>query len=403
VTVSSGAGLVLAGILSAALAVPAAAQDNVARRLRENQERLEAIRRERDQASAELEALRSRMRDLAGELVSIDRQKTMTTRIVNELDRQIGQMNTQLDTATIELLLAQDAHAEKRAVLEQRLVEIYKRGPLWIFEVLLAAESFGDLLSRYKYLYLVSRQDRALVGEIEILRDRIAHQRTQMVRLKGELGHRRDERSDELLRYYSLERQRQRTLRDAEHNRAITATRLDSLERDEQRLSNIITALEAERRRALARGATAPATSTLSDRDVGRLDWPAEGRVVYRMGFQRGPNNTRLSNNGVGIALPIGTPVKAVAAGAVGHAGLLGTYGMAVIINHGGGYYTSYLYLSELKVQYRDWVEAGDVIGLSGGAASEVGPHIEFQLYQSQGEGASITLDPLLWLKSAGR
>ena len=45
------------------------------------------------------------------------------------------------------------------------------------FQVLLAAESFGDLLSRYKYLYLTSEQDRALVTDVEKLRNRVVHQR----------------------------------------------------------------------------------------------------------------------------------------------------------------------------------------------------------------------------------
>ena len=70
-------------------------------------------------------------------------------------------------------MLAQDALDEKHAVLERRLVDIYKRGALYGYQVLLAAESFGDLLSRYKYLYLVSRQDRTLTDEMNRLRNRI--------------------------------------------------------------------------------------------------------------------------------------------------------------------------------------------------------------------------------------
>ena len=92
-----------------------------------------------------------------------------TQRIVNEIERQIGGLATQLDRSSAELALAEDNLAERQAVLERRLADIYKRGPLYTFQVLLAAESFGDLLSRYKYLYLTSRQDRALVTDVEKL------------------------------------------------------------------------------------------------------------------------------------------------------------------------------------------------------------------------------------------
>ena len=96
---------------------------------------------------------------------------------MNEIERQIGGLASQLDRSSAELILAEDNLAERRAVLERRLVDIYKRGPLYTFQALFAAESFGDLLSRYKYLYLTSRQDRALVTDVEKLRNRVVTER----------------------------------------------------------------------------------------------------------------------------------------------------------------------------------------------------------------------------------
>src|SRR5207247_302555 len=111
---------------------------------------------------------------LSDELATTERQNGTSNRIVNELDRQINSLSDQIDRTTVDLLLAQDALEEKRAVLERRLVDIYKRGPLYAYQVLLAAESFGDLLSRYKYLYLVSRQDRLLANDMFKLQRRSA-------------------------------------------------------------------------------------------------------------------------------------------------------------------------------------------------------------------------------------
>ena len=113
----------LATLLCLAVARPARAQA-VDRDLRENQRRLEEIQRERDQLQAELARLRGRAQGIAGELGNLERQKGVTGRLVNELDRLIGSMRGQLDTVTLELILAQDALAEKRAVLERRLADI---------------------------------------------------------------------------------------------------------------------------------------------------------------------------------------------------------------------------------------------------------------------------------------
>ena len=94
--------------------------------------------------------MRTQVHSLSDELANIERQKETTNRIVNELDRQIYALSDQIDRTTVDLLLAQNALAEKRAVLERRLVDISRRGALYGYQVLLAAESFGDLLSRYK-------------------------------------------------------------------------------------------------------------------------------------------------------------------------------------------------------------------------------------------------------------
>src|SRR6185295_7393059 len=176
--------------------------------LRDNQQRLESIRRERSDVEQELERLRTQVHSLSDELANIERQKETTNRIVNELDRQIYALSDQIDRTTVDLLLAQNALAEKRAVLERRLVDISKRGALYGYQVLLAAESFGDLRSRYKYLYLVSRQDRLLANDMSKLQRRIGRERQTLVDGRDVLGRRKNERTVELDRYLSLERER---------------------------------------------------------------------------------------------------------------------------------------------------------------------------------------------------
>jgi septal ring factor EnvC (AmiA/AmiB activator) len=381
----------LALVLALGVVAPAQSQD-IDRQIRANRARLDSIRREREELENELGRLRGRAHDITGELSNIERQKNATNRLVNELDRQIRSMGASLDTVTIDLALTEDALAEKRAILHRRLADIYKRGSLWTFQVILAAESFGDLLSRYKYLYLVSRQDRSLVGAVDTLRRRNVSQRRQLLQIQNELAARRDERSQELERYVTLEQRHQRSLRETRASERVATQRLETLSRDAERLNERIAALERAR---LAAAAT-PGAPTISSRDLGKLDWPVQGDIIYRFGPFRLPNNTVVRQNGVGIRVPVGTPVRAVAGGVVRMAEPYGTYGPSVIVDHGGGFYTLYLYLSEVHVRLDQPVTLGDVVGLSGGQASEEGPHIEFQV---RGEG-SIALDPLNWLKS---
>src|SRR3989441_11592881 len=77
----------------------------------------------------------------------------------------------------------------------------------------------------------------------------------------------------------------------------------------------------------------------------------SQGRIVYQFGTATGPNNTRIPWHGIGIAAPVGTPVRAIAAGTVSLAGPLGTYLTSVLLDHGGGYYTFYGYLNDASVK----------------------------------------------------
>ena len=363
--------------------------------LRDNQRRLEDIRRERTQVEQELERLRTQVHSLSDELANIERQKESTNRIVNELDRQINGLSDQIDRTTVDLLLAQDALKEKRAVLERRLVDIYKRGPLYAYQVLLAAETFGDLLSRYKYLFLVSQQDRLLKNDMSKLRNRIARERQTLVDARDALGRRKTERTDELQRYLTLEHTREASLRETRRSAREAAERLSQLERDERGLNDRVAALERARREAEARG-VARAAASITTADLGQLDWPVDGKVVYQFGTAAGPNNTRIPWHGIGIAAPQGTPVRAIASGTVSLAGRLGTYLTSVLLDHGGGYYSFYGYLNDAAVSKGERVLKGQVIGHVGGEASDRGPHLHFEI---RGQGG-IALDPVNWLKS---
>lgn len=377
---------------------PAAAQQRPTyqQQMQDNQRRLEGIRRERSEVEQELARLRTQAHSLADEIANIEQQKSSTNRIVNELDRQITGLGRQIDQITVDLLIAQDALLEKRAVLERRLVDIYKRGALYSFQVLLAAESFGDLLSRYKYLFLVSRQDRLLTNDMHKLRDRVARQRQLLVDSREALARRRRERTDELGRFLALERVRETNLRETRRSAQEAEQRLSRLERDERSLNDRIVALERARRAAESRG-TATGTGSITTADLGGLDWPVDGggSIIYPFGTTTGPNNTRIPRHGIGIKAPVGAGVRAVAPGTVSLAGPLGLYLTSVLLDHGGGYYTFYAYMNDATVKPGDRVIRGQLIGHVGGASSDEGPHLHFEI---RGQGG-IALDPGNWLR----
>jgi septal ring factor EnvC (AmiA/AmiB activator) len=377
--------------------LPPSAQQS-AERIREQQLELERLRQERRTLEQRMADYRRNAQNVAAERQNLERQAQATARVVRSLDSQLGTLYNEVENVNASLVRSQDELMIKRAILTKRVQEIYKRGPLYTLEALLSAESFGSLVARYKYLHLVAQRDRALLQRVEQLNRQIAEQRAMLVRLQGDVEMNRREKAEEEARLRRLELQRGRTLAQIEAQQRAAQQRLTQISRDEQRLTNVIAALEESRRRAEAaatRAGAAPSASALTTADLGRLDWPVDGSIVYRYGRVVNPNNTSITWNGIGIAAPAGTPVKAIADGEVVFAEQAGTYGLTMIVQHGGGAYSMYASLQEIHVRRGGKVTKGQTLGTVGQADPDLPPRLHFEIRPNGGRA----VDPLDWLR----
>lgn len=397
-------------LLLALLPGDAGAQDQeLARELRESRSRLEETRGERLRLQREMEALRSQVRDVSAELRNVERQISVSRSALAEVQFQVETVTSRIEENTRDLLRTRERLAESQATLNRRLRNVYKRGPLHSVRVLLGADSFSDLLNRYRYLEMLAAYDRSLVRRVEELEGVLVQQNRTLQEDLSELGRLRQQRLQEMAELRQVESSRQAALGRFRSRERVALSRLETLEADEGRLTNLIGDLERqrveqERRRAATPTRTRNLEATpLGPNDVGSLDWPVEGDVVYRFGRDRRSDGTVLRWNGVGIGAPTGTPVRAVRPGRVVLAGPFEGYGPTVILSHGEGIYTLYLYLEEIGVVEGRDVEAGQVLGTVGGADTPEGPHIEFQIRSpAEGTGVPRAQDPLQWLRGRG-
>ena len=308
-------------LLAVALAVPAgraAAQQTglqqAEARLREQRARLDSLRAERQELERRRIVLQSTVHDLSEELDNVNRQVAMTARVVQSLDGQLAAINADVQVTTAELLRAQDELIVKRVVLQRRLADIYKRGALYSSEVLLSASSFADLVARYKYLHLAALRDQALVKRVDALRKQIDRQRGSLVRFQEEIQVNLADKAEEERRLRGLQQEQAQSLTQAKARTRETERRLAALSEDEQRLTDVITQLEAARLKA-ERSSSAKAPSAIKKSGTGTLDWPVKGTLLYSFGRVVNPNNTTVRWNGIGINAAAGAEVRAVAAG----------------------------------------------------------------------------------------
>ena len=115
--------------------------------------------------------------------------------------------------------------------------------------------------------------------------------------------------------------------------------------------------------------------------------WPARGRVIA--GFGTG------GNEGINIALPEGTPVRAAEGGTVAYAGSeLKGYGNLILIRHDNGYVSAYAHNRDLLVKRGDVVRRGQIIANSGRTGNVNAPQLHFEIRRG-----SDPVDPMPYLR----
>ena len=119
--------------------------------------------------------------------------------------------------------------------------------------------------------------------------------------------------------------------------------------------------------------AAAPQAAAEPDSDKPEFRWPARGRIIQ--GFKAG------SSEGIKIALPEGTAVKAAEAGVVAYAGNeLKGYGNLVLIKHPNGFVSVYANNGDISVKRGDTVKRGQLIAKSGQSGNVSSPQLHFEL-----------------------
>jgi septal ring factor EnvC (AmiA/AmiB activator) len=379
-----------------------AAQDpDLSRKIQQSQRRLEQIREERARLQREVGDVRNRVRDAASELANVERRLSASRSVLAEVEFQSDATSTQVRETTRTLVQSQDRLSESHAVLNRRLRDIYKMGPLQTMQVLLGARSFTNLLNRYRYLQRIASFDRALVDRVQDLESELANQNEALQDRMALLGSLRQDRVTEVVQLRSVESERQSALQQYRSRELSASTMIDELDADESRMNTLIEDLE-ERRREIEAARARAGGAAIRPEDAGSLDWPLQGDVIYRFGRDQRPNGTVIRWNGIGVSAAPGTPVRAVKSGTVVLAGPFEGYGTTVMISHGDGFYTLYLYLEELGVVEGREVATGQVVGTVGGVDTPEGPHLEFQIRAPVDGGSPQAQDPLQWLRPAG-
>jgi len=351
--------------------------EDLSEKLSEKESKLSEVRERKGVLTTTI----SRYRD---EIEALTKEVALLRAREEEVRVRLEAKQAELDTAVAELEQAKRHLAKvkarlKRALvaLREHLVAIYQAGSPDVLSVIVSSEGFDELVDRSEYLSRINGLDEAVVLRVRDLRDEIKHTVARLRTTKNRIEAARDAIAVEeqaLAGARAAVQSRQAELVSARRQREEALSRISE---HEDHLEADMAEISAEIAATLQSSASAPLPAGPIRYGSGQLIWPVDGPVVSGFGMRWGR-----MHEGIDIAVPAGTPIRAAASGSVvlvQSEAESGGYGNFTCLDHGGGLQTCYAHQSSFAVTSGS-VSQGDVIGYVGCTGHCYGDHLHFEV-----------------------
>jgi murein DD-endopeptidase MepM/ murein hydrolase activator NlpD len=328
--------------------------------------------------SSDIQAASSEIDVLEGDIGALGERIARLERDLAAHRARLARLQDLFDEQTRELEHLKREYATAQRILETRLVQLYQEGDADSFEVLLQVQSLGDLLDQIEYFDSVGRQDQAISNQIGTLKTEVRIARVRTRATKAEVAEATAILADETAKQVAaraelLARQQALTAARASQSSMLASVRAQRQDNEED-LEKMEAASAAIAARIRAAAGSSSGGSSGSGVSSSGLIWPVNGVVTSGFGPRWGG-----MHEGIDIAAPCGTPIRAAASGSVIYAGWMDGYGNIVVIDHGNGLATAYAHQSALYVG-GGGVSQGQTIGAVGSTGHSTGCHLHFEV-----------------------
>jgi murein DD-endopeptidase MepM/ murein hydrolase activator NlpD len=386
-----------AALLAAAAALivllasaPAPAED-LGSKLEEKEAKLSDVRERAGVLTTTISHYRDRIERLTDEVAALRGREAEVRQRLDAKQAELDRAVEELDVAKRRLAVVRARLKRALIALRERLVAMYETGTPDILSVIVGADGYDELIDRTEYLERIHGMDEAVVGRVRQLRDQVQSTVQTLRSAKLRIESARDAIAAEreaLASARSAVQRRQSKLVATRRAREAVLARINE---HEQHIEGELAEIQAEIAAQLQSTSSAPLPAGPIRYGSGQLIWPVDGPVVSGFGMRWGQ-----MHEGIDIAVPAGTPIRAADAGTVvllQSESESGGYGNFTCVDHGGGLQTCYAHQSSFAVSSGQSVSQGQVIGYVGCTGHCYGDHLHFEV-----RVGGVPTDPLGYL-----
>ncbi len=350
-------------------------------------ESIQQTKDEISQAKEEREKLKQGLSDIKKMVSNLEKSKSSLQSYVKELDSQLMSIETKIQELK-SLITEKEAEIEQTkkeleeaiAIEEKQYEEMkvrikfmYEKGNQFYLDMLMGAESFGDMLNKAQYVESISAYDRQKLEEFQLNRELIELCKQELEEEEALLQEAKAAVEQEQANLEVLIASKEKEINAYESDIATQEQAIKEYEAYIREQDETIAALEKALKEM-------ESSSNISY-DGGMFKWPAPSytRISDYYGWRLHPTlGVQKFHNGVDMAAPGGSPILAAYDGTVAAAGYSSTMGNYIYLNHGSGLVTIYMHASALYVSAGQTVSKGDKIAAVGTTGRSTGNHLHF-------------------------
>lgn len=338
--------------------------------LNELQSQKNEIQTQIDESNSQLNDVNDELTDNLKQIQKLDESIQSSEENIEKLNEGITKKENEIQQIESELEKVTEKYNTQKALLDERLVEMYENDNVKYLDVILKSKSFSDFVSNY---YIISELTEYDMDLLEIVDD----QRKEIEQKNLKLSSQKDSLEQEK----STQKKTQIALSNTKVLRKNYVLKLNQEEQDLQakidEYNNQVNQIEEEIKKL------AVTASFGEEYRGGTMQWPIYGHytITSNYGMRTHPiTGVYKLHTGVDISATIGSDFTAIADGIVVKAEYNGAYGNMVIIDHGGGVQTLYAHGSQIIAQVGQEVKAGDIVLKVGSTGYSTGPHAHFEV-----------------------
>lgn len=299
---------------------------------------------------------------------------------INDLKSQVKDLQAQIYATEKDIEQKEEEYNKQKELLDARVIALYKNGDNSYLEIFLSSSNLKDFLSKYYYAEALMNADKEFMSKVTDEKNQIEERKKELEKSKNDLN-------DAL----SAQQSKQNSLERLKSEKESYAAKLTADEKEKQkeieRFEEDKRQIQAELERIAKEEEEKNRQNIISQPSASGYIFPVQGLSKSNINNKNYPSYAGHTGVDVNIGV-VGKNVVAVKSGTVVIStarisnGRYYSYGEYIVISHGDGTMTLYGHMlaGSRKVQKREHVSQGQVIGTVGSTGNSTGTHLHFEV-----------------------